>query len=156
MSWKYEATNLERIYELIDDKHPDISILQETARKANKVAIEFDNVITDEFVMQYLNDKLQIDAISTLSFKASVLWPFKYPNKHIDIDGKIHLTEDDMDIEDAEDMSSYSHMAWLRKLSKLKGTWYWNVDEQTAKFENIMEDYRKLQELALSYPVKFP
>ena len=146
MSWKYEATKLERVYELVNDKHPDITQLQETAEKAYKVAIEFDKIITDEFVRQYLNDELAIDSISTLSLKASVLWPFKYPSNFVDIDGNIHnSTEDNMDIDDAENMHSYSHSGWLRKLTKLKGTWFWNVDNQ-SKFHTIMEEYKNLQE----------
>lgn len=157
MSWKYEATNLERVYDLINDKHPDIKLLQEIAQKAYKVAIEFDKVITDEFVSQYLNDDLLMNAISTLSLKASVLYPFKYPKKFVDIDGYMHNSmEEDMDIDDTEEMFSYSHSGWLRKLTEVKGKWFWNADNQSEAFQNIMDEYITLQVIALSYPTKFP
>ena len=140
MSWKYETKELSVIYEMLkaDERHPDYALLRATAKKACDVALFFsENEMNEEFIKKYLNNKLEIDALTPFHFASSVLCP------------------PEMEIGDC--MYSYSHKQWLYSLSQVKLKWTWETEGQSleelqnTKIERLVTSYNQLQELALSY-----
>jgi len=118
--------------------HPDFDILKNIAKKAYEVARFFeDNEMDEEFIVNYLNDKLPCDALCKFYLVSSVLHP-----EEVEIQYRIF---------------SYSHKKWLNKLSCTKLQWTWKhvdvelVETQKKKLETVLNSYKELQKLALSY-----
>lgn len=149
MAWNYETMPLAVVHRLIEleQPHPDLKFLKETAKKAFEVAVYFEeNRVDDEFVQKYLNNELPYHALSKLYLKSSVL----HKDKGEDEDGN----ENDNDV---EHVYSTSHKQWLNELKKAKNTWYWkhqDIDIETSQkntLTSLMESFEKLQTLAWSY-----
>lgn len=122
----------------IEHIHPDLDILKNITKKAYEVARFFeDNEMNEEFIVQYLNDKLPCDALCKFYLTSSVLHP--------------------EEVEMQDRVFSYSHKEWLNKLNRTKLQWTWKQvdveleDTQSKKLEVIMNTYNELQKLALSY-----
>ena len=141
MSWRYENRSLKNIHSLMNDtehNHQDLAILRIIAKKAYSVGKFFEeNEMNEEFIVKYLDDKLSCDALCELHLVSSVLYPQK-----VEVEDRIF---------------SYSHKQWLNKLTHTKLHWTWkevNIDlneTQSKKLEMILDSYKELQELALSY-----
>jgi hypothetical protein len=133
--------SLSEIYRMLNDDnhiHPDLNILKVIARKAYEVAKFFDeNGMNDEFIMKYLNNELQFDALCEFGLTTSVLHPTE-----VAIEDRIY---------------SCSHNQWLNSLNRTKLQWTWKQadmeleETQKVKLQNLVNSYKKLQQLALSY-----
>lgn len=141
MSWKYETQSLEELYSMINDKthiHPELDILNELVEKAYNVAVFFEeNGMNEQLIINYLNGKLECDALCKFGLAASVLYP-----EDIEITKRDH---------------SCSHKQWLSALHFTKLQWTWNnpneslAETQNRKLTSILESYKELQQLALSF-----
>lgn len=141
MAWKYETKTLEEVYNILNNVeyiHTDYEILKNIAEKAYKVALFFEeNGMNKEFIINYLDDKLEYGSLCKYGLTSSVLYP-----DNIDIDKRIY---------------SCSHKEFLNTLNVTK--LYWNreiegsdINEvQKAKVKKIVRIYNELQSLALSY-----
>jgi hypothetical protein len=141
MTWKYETRSLSEIYRLMAEDehiHPDFEELQVIANKAYKVAKVFEEKgMCDELIIKYLNNELECDALCELGLTTSVLYP------------------SDVSVEDR--IYSYSHNQWMNSLHRTKLQWTWketNInleDTQSNKLQRLLNSYKELQQLALSY-----
>jgi hypothetical protein len=132
---------LSEIYRMLDDDnhiHPDFNILKVIARKAYEVAKVFEeNGMNDELIVKYLNNELHCDALCEFGLTTSVLYPNEVP-----INDRIY---------------SCSHNQWMNSLNRTKLQWTWKEhdilleDTQKVKLQNLVNSYKKLQQLALSY-----
>jgi hypothetical protein len=146
MTWRYETKSLEDVYSMMINEeehiHPDYDVLKVIAEKAYNVALYFvEHGMSEDLIMQYLDNKLSIDVLSEFGLVSSVLYP--------------------MDVNEEDRLFSRSHRQWLTELSRVKLHWNWKQpevdlqDTQSRKLESIVKSYKELQELALSYEVKF-
>jgi len=127
--YKYESYTLQTIHNMIENNVGDQRCLLSFAEKAYLVAIAFEEVVTKDWIVSYLNDNLPIDALCNLGLKCNML--------HVDEEGP-HIF-------------SVSHGHWLSKLRAAK----LNVNKHEMTHNNvIVEDiyaaFQKLQELSMS------
>lgn len=142
MTWRYETHTLDDIYSMMNDTervHPYYDILKKLADKAYQVALYFkENGMNEDLIMKYLNGQLECDALCKFGLTASVLYP-----EDVNIEDRIH---------------SYSHNTWLNELNRVKLQWTWKhpheelEETQKTKFNGIVNKYKEIQQIALSYP----
>ena len=130
--YKYESYTLQTIHNMIQNSVGDQRCLLSFAEKAYVVALAFEEVVTKDWIVSYLNDNLPIDALCHLGLKCNML--------HIDEDGP-HIF-------------SVSHEHWLSKLraAKLNVNKH-EITHNNVIVEDICQDFQKLQELSMSYPL---
>jgi hypothetical protein len=117
---------------MIQNNVGDRRCLLSLVEKAYLVAIAFEEVVTKDWIVSYLNDNLPIDALCQLGLKCNML--------HVDEEGP-HIF-------------SISHGNWLSKLRAAK----LNVNKHVithnnAIVEDLYEDFKKLQELSMFHPL---
>lgn len=124
MTWQYENKPLNYIKNLLEShpNHVHKSVLEYTAYMAYKVAIEFEKIVDERFIRQYLEYQLPYDALSELFLKASVVYC-------------------------QDEMYSYSHKEWLQQLIKAKQSWAYEKNNRKT-FNTIITSYNELQTLA--------
>lgn len=145
MHWKYETLSLKDVHSMMDKKdhiHPDYDMLKQIAKKAYEVAKVFEEEgMNEEFITKYLDDKLPCDALCRFGLVSSVLYP------------------EDVDVQDR--IYSCSHKKWLNTLNRTKLHWTWEEagvelkDTQSQKLKTVLDSYKELHELALSYRTMF-
>lgn len=141
MTWRYETMSLNEIYRLLNEQnhiHPDYDTIKLIAKKAYEVANVFEEKgMNEELIVKYLNNQLPCDALCEFGLTTSVLYP------------------SEMSIEDR--IYSCSHKEWLNSLNLTKLQWTWKQHDikleetQTIKLKKVLDSYKELQELALSY-----
>lgn len=117
---------------MIENNLGDRKSLLTIAEKAYLVALAFEEVVTKEWIVAYLNSDLSVDALSKLSLKANVL--------HKDEEGP-HLF-------------SVSHSRWLSTLrsAKLLVNRH-EVTSSSLMVEDLFNAFQSLQELSMSHPL---
>jgi hypothetical protein len=118
--------------------HPDFDILKVIAKKAYEVAKVFEEKgMNEELIIKYLNNQLPCDALCEFGLTTSVLCPDEVPI--------------------ADRIYSCSHKEWLNSLNRTKLQWTWKQTDieleetQGVKLKKVLDNYKKLQQLALSY-----
>jgi hypothetical protein len=115
---------------MLEGKVGDRRSLLSFAEKAYLVALDFEEVVTKEWISSYLNGDLPIDALCHLSLKTSAL--------HVDDEGP-HLF-------------SVSHSDWLSKLRRAKLSINKKVPLTSFMIDELYESFQKLQALSMSHP----
>lgn len=126
---KYETYPLYAIYNMIENNQGDRKLLLTIAEKAYFVALDFEEVVTKDWIVSYLNSYLSIDALSKLSLKANLL--------HKDNDGPR--------------VYSVSHTHWLSKLRSAKLVNKDNVTTSSLMVDVLFNSFKSLQQLSMSY-----
>ncbi len=113
---------------MLDSKIGNRRALLDVAERAYLVAQEFENIVSKEWIVSYLNDDVPIDALSYLSLKAN--------NLHKDNDIP---------------MFSVSHSAWLTSLRVFKFNNKKNLSVDDIVINNFYDSFKRLQELSMKY-----
>ena len=129
-TYYYETKSLQDIYSLLGNNIGDTITLKLIAHKAYLVALHLQEMFTDKYIHQYLDDQLAIDALSPYLLMTCVL--------HND------------------GLWSHSHGKWLHELKKAKLEWNWNTkgrkEINDTKVQLLLSSFNDIQTLALSYP----
>jgi hypothetical protein len=128
-TYLYETKPLSDIYNKLYQNIGDTTTLKDIAHKAYTVACTFKNTFTKDYITRYLDDALEIDALSPYWLMTSVL-------------------EDD-------GLFSISHRQWLLKLKRVKLQWDWDKTKQDEKLQELLASFNDVQILALSYSSRF-
>lgn len=126
---------MKNVCDMLANGHIDEENLFHTIYMAYKVACTFDEVVTEEFVRQYLDHQVPADALCELGLACSVLYP---SNEERTVDNYMY---------------SFSHGKWLEALRHLKLTWSWKGTYQVCRedaLSSLMNDYYCIQRLAHS------
>ena len=129
---KYETYTLQTIQSMIQNNVGDQQCLVAIAEKAYLVALAFEEVVTKDWIVSYLNDNLAIDALCELGLKCNML--------HVDKEGP-HIF-------------SISHGNWLSKLRAAKlNVKKHDITHNNVIVEDIYDAFCKLQEMSMSHPL---
>jgi hypothetical protein len=124
--FRYETRTLPQLYKLADEEglsdedHLAIRKLQENAYVVAKI---FDKTVTEKYVYDYLEDRLEIGALIPLDMTACR----------------------------TGETQSKSHRDWLDKLRLAKLKWNWEPEKKGEKMLQLKNSYAELQRLAYSY-----
>jgi len=127
---KYETYPLHHVYHMIENNVGDRKSLLTIAEKAYLVALAFDDFVTKDWIVSYLNNDLPVDALSKLSLTANIL--------HKD--------------EEGPHVFSVSHGLWLSKLrsSKLSVNKH-DVTSSSSVVDDLFKSFQSLQDLSMSH-----
>lgn len=126
---RYETKSLATLYGLTrkhtyDDGTPEFRALCSLQRKAQNAAKECDQIFTNLFLKDYLNDDVKIGVLVDISTKCSR----------------------------GSDAFSRSHSEWIDKLRLLKLKWTWDEPGiQRIKLAELEDEFVKLQKMAYSF-----
>lgn len=128
MAYRYETKSLYEIYNMLDSKLGNRSALIEVAEMAYFTALKFQDIVTKEWIVAYLNDDLPMDSLSYLSLVASVLYK-----------------------DDGLNMFSLSHSHWLSSLRqcKLGNKHMLSIDDKQG--QDLYEAFLVLQKRSMSF-----
>lgn len=116
---------------MIENNSGDRKSLLTIAEKAFLVAIAFEEVVTRDWIVTYLNSDLSVDALCKLALTANVLYKD----------------------EEGPHLFSVSHSLWLSKLRSAK--FLVNKHEITSSsfiVDDLFNAFQSLQELSMSHP----